>query len=309
MIILWLQRCAPDADCYKGRCGCRDGFSGDGYSCTHICGHDEVWENGRCVPLFVEQELSPNCDYQNDCKCPEGYELSEDQFICHYVGTYDPQTKNEDLIPCDVDANCHINAKCSWYEQELRHICICNHGFSGDGYNCDLDEEDSCAIVSTKAKYRHGAEPNPYVLCSLLPLQKPEICDVHATCNYNEQLGKSVCDCVRGYNGDGHHCQLAPECETAAHCGDNAFCDSGVCQCLEGFERDLTSDQCVPSGRCGSVFCGSNAICRSDVQQAVQYCDCIDGYQGDALVGCVSIPIPCNVRNNCGIHANCVPSE
>lgn len=95
--------------------------------------------------------MSPNCDYQNECKCPEGYELSEDQFVCTYVGAYDPLTKNEDLIPCDVDAQCHINAKCSWYEQELRHICICNHGFSGDGYNCDLEEEDSCAIVSTKS--------------------------------------------------------------------------------------------------------------------------------------------------------------
>ncbi|KAL7736227.1 hypothetical protein ACLKA6_002906 [Drosophila palustris] len=275
-------RCSPDADCYEGRCGCREGFSGDGYSCDHICGHDEVWEHGRCVPILLDDhEVESRCNFLGDCSCPEGYDLTEDRKSCRYAGAYDVE-KNEDLVPCDVDSNCHVDAKCFWDEHELRHICTCNTGFSGDGYNCE-PIEDSCAI-------------------------RPEICDSHADCSFNEQLGKSECVCHRGYTGDGYRCQLAPECQQAADCGENAFCDGGVCQCHDGFERDL-SDVCVPAGRCGSVFCGSNAICRWDNTLDVQYCDCIDGYQGDALVGCLSIPTPCNVRNNCGIHATCEPTE
>ncbi|KAH8320608.1 hypothetical protein KR067_005779 [Drosophila pandora] len=275
-------RCSKDANCYGGRCFCHNGFSGDGYNCENICGQEQVWENGRCEPLYLDRhDLEPSCDLFGDCRCPDGYELSEDNQRCVYAQDFDIE-KNGELIPCDVDANCHINATCNWYEHELRHICTCSPGFSGDGYTCE-PIDDSCAI-------------------------RPEICDSHATCEYNEQLGKSECQCNRGYEGDGFRCQLAAECEANEHCGENAFCDAGVCRCQPEFERDV-SDRCVPAGRCGSVFCGSNAICKWDAEQGVQYCDCLEGYQGDALVGCVSKPIPCNLRNTCGIHATCQPTE
>lgn len=251
------------------------------------------------MPLLAE--VSPNCNFQGDCSCPEGYELTGDTSTCRYTGSYVPP-KNDDLVYCDVDDNCHIDARCSWYEHEYRHICVCNPGYSGDGYRCD-PIEDSCAIVSTRC----GGSGNVNTLFTLFTLQKPEICDEHATCNYNEALGKSVCDCEHGYNGDGHHCQLSPECVTEGDCGENAFCDSGVCQCQEDFYRD-GADRCVPNGRCGSVYCGTNAICRFDVL-GLQYCTCIDGYQGNPFDYCDSIPEPCNVRNNCGLNANCVPSE
>lgn len=52
-------------------------------------------------------------------------------------------------VPCDVDANCHINATCEWYENEMRHACTCNQGFQGDGYNCELINT-SCAYVSSQ---------------------------------------------------------------------------------------------------------------------------------------------------------------
>ncbi|KAH8272873.1 hypothetical protein KR018_006184 [Drosophila ironensis] len=294
--------CSNDANCYGGRCTCREGFSGDGYTCVNICGQDQVWENGRCEPLLLDRhDLEPSCDLFGNCRCPDGYELYDHN--CVFVQDIDIE-KNNDLskfrqppyneninkvlirflkiVPCDVDANCHINATCNWYEHELRHICACLSGFSGDGYNCE-PIDDSCAI-------------------------RPEICDAHAICEYNEQLGKSECQCQRGYEGDGFRCQLAAECQTDEDCGENAFCDGGVCQCQQEFERDV-SDRCVPAGRCGTVFCGSNAICKWDAVQSVQFCDCLEGYQGDALIGCVSKPTPCNVRNTCGIHATCEPTE
>ncbi|KAH8401667.1 hypothetical protein KR009_007215 [Drosophila setifemur] len=276
------QRCSKDANCYGGRCTCHEGFQGDGYHCENICGQGEVYENGRCDPVLLDRhDLEPSCDFFGDCRCPDGYELSEDYRRCINAQEYDVE-RNGELIPCDVDSTCHINATCEWYEHELRHICTCIAGFSGDGYNCE-PIDDSCAI-------------------------KLDICDIHATCQYNEQLGKSECVCERGYEGDGFRCRLAPECDTNEHCGENAFCDNGVCQCQQDFERDV-SDNCRPAGLCGSVYCGSNAICKLDPVQNEQLCDCLEGYEGDPINGCVSKPTPCNVRNTCGIHATCEPTE
>ena len=185
-------------------------------------------------------------------------------------------------VPCDVEFNCHSNATCEWFDMELRHMCTCKTGYYGDGYNCAIID-DSCAV-------------------------KPEICDPQAECNYNEILGHSECQCKRGYDGDGYHCTLAPECTEDLDCGQNAYCDRDICQCQDGFERDM-SDLCVVPGSCGTVFCGPNALCKYDKFQDIKYCDCMLGYEGDALVGCKSKPVPCNVQFNCGVHASCEPTE
>lgn len=275
--------CSPDADCIAGRCECRDGFSGDGVSCVYNCGLDEAWENGQCMPaVFEEQSIEPTCNFLGDCICPESYEMEQHDQMCHYVGHFEGESKSDELVPCDVDANCHINATCEWYDHEMRHICTCSRGFQGDGYHC-VQIDETCAI-------------------------KPGLCDPHAVCRYNEVVGKSECQCERGYEGDGFRCQLAPECRDDSHCGSNSFCDNGVCQCISGYERDI-SDTCVPAGRCGGVFCGDNALCKWDAVQGVQYCDCMESYEGNALEGCKSIPTPCNVRNTCGVHATCEPTE
>lgn len=64
------------------------------------------------------------------------------------------------------------------------------------------------------------------------------ICDVHANCLYDETVGKSICKCDKGYDGDGKFCQVAAECQQSEDCGQNTFCDAGVCVCQVGFERD-----------------------------------------------------------------------
>ncbi|XP_037942070.1 nidogen-like [Teleopsis dalmanni] len=277
------NRCSINADCVEGHCECRYGFSGDGFVCGNNCAHDYVWENGRCVPILYDtHDIEPQCNFMGDCNCPPNYELIEEQQVCRFSNYALPDMKSDELVPCDVDSNCHANATCEWYEHELRHVCTCNPGFNGDGYRCDI-LDDSCAT-------------------------NHDLCDPHAVCNYNEDIERSECQCQRGYEGDGFRCQLAPECAEDFDCGQNSYCDGGVCQCTTGFERDI-SDFCVPAGRCGSVFCGANAICKWDAVKSIQYCDCMEGYEGDALQGCKSIPIPCNVRNNCGVHATCVPTE
>lgn len=68
------------------------------------------------------------------------------------------------------------------------------------------------------------------------------ICDIHASCVYDELIGKSVCKCEKKYDGDGKTCQLAPDCSLNEDCSDNSYCSDGVCVCNEGYERDV-SDQ------------------------------------------------------------------
>lgn len=65
---------------------------------------------------------------------------------------------------------------------------------------------------------------------------------------------------------------------------------------------------CVPTGYCGGAFCAENAVCQWDNVDKVNYCLCPDGFIGDGVKTCKSIPPPCNVRNNCGLNANCLPT-
>ena len=39
-----------------------------------------------------------------------------------------------DTVNCDVDDGCHANATCT--DGNGSYICVCNGGFTGDGFNC-----------------------------------------------------------------------------------------------------------------------------------------------------------------------------
>lgn len=54
-------------------------------------------------------------------------------------------------------------------------------------------------------------------------------------------------------------------------------------------------------------MCAENAVCLT--ADDVQYCACPEGFVGDGLHSCRSIPPPCNVRNNCGLNAQCLPND
>lgn len=92
------QRCSPYADCWEGRCICREGFNGDGFYCASNCGLDEAWENGRCIRLsYEEPDIEPRCNFFGDCNCDEGYEYLEDVQMCRWVGHFNGESKVEDL--------------------------------------------------------------------------------------------------------------------------------------------------------------------------------------------------------------------
>lgn len=66
---------------------------------------------------------------------------------------------------------------------------------------------------------------------------------------------------------------------------------------------------CVHAGSCGGAYCAENAICSWEPIQKISYCLCPEGFEGDGVRQCKSIPPPCNVRNNCGLYGSCVPSQ
>lgn len=56
-------------------------------------------------------------------------------------------------MPCDVNFNCHQNAKCEWFEAELRNKCVCDAGYEGNGHQC-VEREVSCLYVSYSWHYQ-----------------------------------------------------------------------------------------------------------------------------------------------------------
>lgn len=66
---------------------------------------------------------------------------------------------------------------------------------------------------------------------------------------------------------------------------------------------------CVPTGFCGGAYCAENAVCQWDSVERISYCLCPEGFVGDGVQSCKSIPPPCNVRSNCGLNAQCVPKS
>uniref|UniRef100_A0A182JJM2 Nidogen n=1 Tax=Anopheles atroparvus TaxID=41427 RepID=A0A182JJM2_ANOAO len=280
------DRCTEFADCVEGQCQCRSGYVGDGTTyCQALCDADSIWNGETCVrqAYTEEEEISPFCTILG-CTCPTGYTLIEYAFnqICRRVQIDPDEATNPDLPQCDVENNCSPNANCEWRDNVYRYECICNPGFDGNGYTC-VEKEVSC-------------------------LDDEDICDIHASCNYILNLKMSICVCNKGYEGDGRTCHLAPECSVHEDCGMNSECQEGLCVCQEGYERDL-SDFCVREGSCGGAYCAENAVCIIDPVQKIPYCHCPQGFLGDGVSQCKSIPPPCNVRNNCGLHATCAPSQ
>lgn len=274
------EHCSEFADCVNGRCECKAGYAGDGYVCENPCDVDQVWNGEACVKQGSneEYEIAPFCTVQG-CTCPTGYTLIEYSFdqICRLVEVQ----PDEHLPSCDVENHCSPLANCEWNEHQYRYECVCNPGYDGDGFTC-VEKEVSC-------------------------LDEEDICDQHASCNYNVQSKKSVCVCNNGYIGDGRTCHLAPECGIDDDCGMHSVCLEGLCVCQDGYERDV-SDFCVRAGSCGGAYCADNAICKYDPHQNIPYCYCPEGFIGDGVHQCKSIPPPCNVRNNCGLHATCGPN-
>ena len=109
------NECSPDATCTGGTCACKEGFTGDGKTCTDV---DECASGkNQCDP----DATCTNEPGSYSCACDAGYKGNG--MTCK-----DIDECNEGSDKCDPNATCTNN--------DGGYACKCNDGFSGDGFSC-----------------------------------------------------------------------------------------------------------------------------------------------------------------------------
>lgn len=198
--------------------------------------------------------------------------------------TFEMETQNITIFikrvnNCEINGKkCDENARCVKSANSTRHDCVCELGFSGDGYSCD--SIDFC-------QENH------------MP------CRNNGTC-INE-VNKYVCMCPEEFVGE--HCQIQAlssaedPCSTIA-CQNGGVCvvngDSRVvCSCQPGWQGELcelSEDDCI------SIICHGNGTC---VDKFMDYaCDCSGDRTG---IHCEYQPSLCLADNVCVDEEVCIP--
>ncbi|CAH1238377.1 FBN3 [Branchiostoma lanceolatum] len=302
--------CHEFADCANTdgsyTCTCRDGYTGDGTTCTNLCGQP-CGENAEC-------RNSGGSAYQ--CTCDDGFEgdgfncVDHDECAeqdehgdhCHeehgtcvnYIGGFDCickpgyQRTSEGMDKCvDVD-ECHgekLIIPCPGHSHcentDGSFICQCDEGHRYEGFECvDIDE---CAEGS------HTCPSSS--MCTNM--------DGTFNCNCGTQgyVVDSSGTCV-----DLNECQQSPSpCHVNAACTNND--GSYTCACRAGFQGD--GKTCTDIDECAAIpgQCHALATCTNTVGS--YQCRCPDGFQGDGITSCadedecLATPPRCPDNNDC----------
>ncbi|KAM4697756.1 uromodulin-like [Rhinophrynus dorsalis] len=132
--------CDPNALCeeYFGHleCTCKDGFIGDGFTCSDINECAYSWSNNCSFGICV------NTLGSYKCVCPSGF-INGSGNSCLDVN----ECANPSLNRCHPSATC-INSIGSYY-------CVCPPGLYGDGFSCVIDEcsNGACGFGMDCTKY------------------------------------------------------------------------------------------------------------------------------------------------------------
>lgn len=95
---------------------------------------------------------------------------------------------------------------------------------------------------------------------------EPSPCGPNSICQVKQ--GRPVCSCISNFIGSPPFCR--PECVINSECSRDKACINEHCE-----------DPCQKS-------CGFNARC--DVVNHTPFCTCLEGYEGDAFIGCSRTP-------------------
>ncbi|MFO0745476.1 MAG: EGF domain-containing protein [Myxococcota bacterium] len=277
--------CASNATCTNTTgsfvCRCKDGFEGDGKTCTPSpC--DPGYKSGpnnTCVDVDECANNTDDCSvnavcsntpggYRCTCKlgfegtgaecqpidCGPGFEFKTSGTNAGACGDVDECAKN--LDDCDPNATCVNNAG--------SFTCACKPPFVGDGKAC------TCP-AGTTASGSTCADVNE---CTLHLAD----CDAHATCTNTS--GAYVCRCNTGYQGDGRSCE--------------------VTACAAGFEDHGSG--CVDTDECanGTADCDPHATCANTPAGSFS-CTCGAGYTGNGKT-CTLSPCASGMRWNESTH-------
>jgi len=305
-----LSGCSEQAACINRpgsfSCKCKDGFVGDGKTCTsvQVCGTANV-----CDPNAICADTNPGFS----CTCKSGFR--GDGFSCS-----DIDECRENLFSCPANAVC-VNTFGS-------SKCDCKPGYEGNGdvacrSLCDVAKADLsvcapegvCRIEGQRAicdACRPGYEGNGKS-CSMKACPAP--CDGVGTDDAEHSVckGDGTCACAPGYTGTLGSCTDIDECATTASCGEHGVCtntDGGyLCSCQAGYVADATG-RCVNVDECKQMGgpCHPDATCIDQTPEENPRgftCQCKTGFTGDGFA-CRDIDECADNRGGCAVNATCI---
>eukprot|EP00729_Bicosta_minor_P004848 gene4848-9579_t len=203
-------------------CECKEGYQGDGYTCTSNC----VFSIGDCSD-------DASCSPVAGCTCREGF--AGDGSVCEDINEC-----IETYTPCDFDGH----ATCTNTKGSFE--CACNDGWTGPGTVCADVKEchvdgggcfDHSTCIETEGSFECSCNAG-WVLsdskdghcidvdeCQIAASGGDDACNANAMC-YNV-AGSFECECQAGYHNTSGYCIDVDECQIAASGGDDA-CDANA---------------------------------------------------------------------------------
>lgn len=295
--------CSPELACFHNKC--ED-------PCTNVCGIGA---------------LCKTVNHHAVCYCESG-QIGDPYVRCQNAPALPPSLSVCDPSPCGPYSRCLVssngfamcsclpghkgiapmcqpecvsNADCQQMETCVNQRCI-NPCLGSCGVNAD------CVVVNHNpiCTCSRGKSGDPFVACTditeVVPSERnpcvPSPCGPNSVCEIKSN--HPVCSCRPNYSGTPPYCR--PECVISQECPSNKACINEKCL-----------DPCTGA-------CGNNAKCV--VINHTPLCSCLDGYKGDAFVGCNAIsnddtetlcnPSPCGENTICNVINNiarcsCIP--
>lgn len=295
--------CAPELACLNNKCEspCKD-ICGLGSLCRTVNHHAVCYcENGhtgdpyvRCQPTIGPTPTLSTCDpspcgpYSRCLVSPTGFA------VCSCLPGH------RGIVPM-CQPECVSNSDCSQTDTCINQRCS-NPCQGSCGVNAECVVVNHNPICSCSADHTG----DPFVACAEVEYRNPDRDEnpcVPSPCGPNSvceiKSNHPVCSCRPNYSGKPPYCR--PECVISQECPSNRACINERCV-----------DPC-------SGMCGKNAKC--DVVNHTPLCSCLEGYKGDAFIGCVPIgkseatpcsPSPCGENSMCTVTNNvarcsCIP--
>ncbi|XP_031565635.1 fibropellin-1-like isoform X2 [Actinia tenebrosa] len=218
-------------------CTCPVFFEGKKCEVPNFCKGDPCKNGGTCVDLYKQNMLSKrwiNLMHQHPyykCICRPGYTSKQ--------------------CETDICDSCHDHTVC------VDHRCVCNSGYTGDGFDC--------------TRIASPCHPNP--------------CSNGATCSIGPDLSYD-CKCPKGYCGE--HCDLICDMCALKPCMNGGSCyaigDKRFCVCPPQYTGPDCNirlpDLCQPNP------CMHNFPCKYLKEKHDYFCDCKGKYSGKNCQDC-----------------------